>query len=88
MRLEFLVGSQFLAGHILHLGVGLVGQNILGFADSLQTIDVALAGIHNVAQVLPFLRQFYVAVLVGYHGGVGNQRRDLFVTGFQTVELL
>ena len=32
--LEFFVGSQFLTGHLLHLGVGLVGKDILGLLDA------------------------------------------------------
>ena len=71
--LKFLVGSQFLTGHLLHLGIGLIGQDILRLLDAIQTGDVTLAGIHDVAQILVFFRQFHKTVLIGNHIGVGNQ---------------
>ena len=86
--LQGLVLRQLLTSHLLHLRVSLVGQDILGFADAVQTGDVTLAGIHNVTQVFIFLRQFHEAVLVCYHVRVGDERRHLFKACLQTVEFL
>ena len=86
--LEFFVGSQFLTGHLLHLRVGLVGKDILGLLDTVQTGDVTLAGIHDVTQVLVFLRQFHKTVLIGDHLRVSNQGRYFLEAFLQTVKLL
>ena len=74
LRLQGLVVSQFLTSHLLHLRIRLVGQDVLGLLDAVQTGYVALAGVHDVAQVLVFLRQFHETLLVGYDLRVGNQR--------------
>ena len=74
LGLQGFVVSQFLASHLLHLWVALVGQDVLSLADAVETGDIPLASIHDVAQVLILLGQFDKAVLVGNHLRVGNQR--------------
>ena len=71
--LKCFIGGQFLAGHLLHLRVRLVGEDILSLLDAVQTGDVTFAGIHDVAQVLVFLGELHESVLIGDHVWVGNQ---------------
>ena len=54
--LQLFVGSQLIACHLLHLWVVFVGQYVLGLLDAVQAGNVALAGVHDVAQVFIFLR--------------------------------
>ena len=82
------VFRQFLACHLLQVGVTLIGEDILRLAYAIQTGDVALACIHYVTKVLIFLSEFHEAILVGYHTWVGNQRRYLLETCLQSVKLL
>ena len=86
--LKSLVSGQFLACHLLHLRVRLVGEDILRLLDAVQTGDVTLAGIHDVAQVLVFLGELHETVLVGDYVGVGDQGRYLLEAGLQTVKFL
>ena len=73
LRLQGLVRGQLLACHLLHLGVVLAHQDVLGFANAVQTVDIAATGVHDVTQILVFFRQFDETLLVGYHVGVSNQ---------------
>ena len=88
LGLQRLVLCQLLTGHLFHLGIILVCENVLGLLDTVQTGDVTFAGIHDVAQVLIFLRQFDEAVLVGNHIGVRNQGRYFLEACLQSVEFL
>ena len=73
LGLQSLVVGKFLACHLLHLGVTLVGEDVLCLGDGVEARNISLACIHDVAQVLVFASQFDKALLVGYHRGVGNQ---------------
>ena len=55
LGLQILIQRQLLTSHLLHLGIVLVGQDVLGFLDGIQTSDVTFADIHNVTKVLIFL---------------------------------
>ena len=85
LGLQGLVGGQFLAGHLLHLRIVLVGKDILGLLDAVQTGNIPFAGVHDVAQILVFLGQFHKTVLIGYHVRVGDQCRHLLKSRLQTV---
>ena len=84
---QLLVLGEFLARHLLHVGIALVGDDILGLADGVDAGDEALARIHDVAEILVFLRKLDVASLVGDHVGVGDQGRHLLEASLQAVEL-
>ena len=88
LRLQSLIGRKLFTGHLFHVGVTFVSQNILGFGDGVETLHISLAGVHDVAKILVLFGQLDVSLLVGYHGWVRNQRSHLFVTGFQPVQLL
>ena len=84
---QLLVLGEFLARHLLHVGIALVGDDILGLADGVDAGDEALTCIHDVAEILVFLRKLDVASLVGDHVGVGDQGRHLLEARLQAVEL-
>ena len=73
LGLESLVLCQLFARHLLHVGVALVGQYVLGLLDRVDAVDISLAGIHDVAQVLIFTGQLDISLLVGNDIRVGNQ---------------
>ena len=50
-----------------------VGQYVLGLLDRVDAVDISLAGIHDVAQVLIFTGQLDISLLVGNDIRVGNQ---------------
>ena len=82
-----LAGIKFLAGHVAHLGIGFVGDDVLGLVDAVQYLHVFLAGVHQVAQFLVFFRQLDVPLLVGNDCRVGNQCRYFLEAGHEAVEL-
>ena len=49
LRLQGFIVSQFLASHLFHFGISLVGQDVFSLLDAVQTGDVALTGIHDIA---------------------------------------
>ena len=73
LRLQRLVLVEFLARHLLHFRVAFVGEDILCFLDAVQTVDVSLACVHDVAKVFPLLGELHVAWLVGDDIRVGNE---------------
>ena len=79
---------QFLAGHVAHLRVALVGDDIFRLVDAAEHLDVFFAGRHEVAQLLVLLRQLDVAFLVGDDGRVGYQGGHFLVAGHEGVEFL
>ena len=88
LRATCLALVQFLAGHVAHLRVRLVGDDVLGFLDAVQHLHVFLACRHEVAQLLVFLRQLDVAFLVGDDGRVGYQGGHFLVAGHEGVEFI
>ena len=86
--LFLLVEGQFLASHLLHFGVFLVGKDIFGLGDAVQTGDVPFSGIHDVAEVLVLTCEFDESFLVGNHAGVSNQGRYLFISAHQSLQFL
>ena len=79
---------QLLAGHVAHLRVALVGDDILGLVNAGQHLDVFPPCLHQVAQFFVFLRQLDVAFLVGDDGRVGYQGGHFLVAGHEGVEFL
>ena len=75
-------------GHVAHLRVALVGDDVLGLVDAAEHLDVFLAGLHQVAQFLVFLRQLDVAFLVGDDGRVGDEGGHFLVAGHEGVEFI
>ena len=73
LRLQRLVLVEFLARHLLHFWVAFVGEDILSLLDAVQTVDVSLACVHDVAKVFPLLGELHVAWLVGDDIRVGNE---------------
>ena len=88
LRLQFLVDGQLLASHFLHFRIILVGQYVLGLPNTVQASHITFPGIHDVAQVLVFFRQFYKPLLVCNDIGVSNQRRYFLKPRFQPVKFL
>ena len=88
LRAACLAAIQLLAGHVAHLWVGLVGDDVFRLVDAAEHLDVFLAGLHQVAQFLVFFGQLDVALLVGNDGRVGNQRRYFLEAGYEGVEFV
>ena len=65
-----------------------VCEDVLCLLDGVQAVDVSLAGVHDVAQVLVFLCQFNISLLVGDYVRVGDECRHFFVSAFKTIQLL
>ena len=87
LRYALLTDECFLPGHLLHLRVGLGHKDLLGFVQRSETLDIFFPCVHQVPQLLVFLRQLHIAFLVCDDGRVGNQRGDFFKTGDEVVEL-
>ena len=85
-RDALLVGGDFLARHLLHLGVIFQSEQFLRLLQSLGGIDVFLSGLHDVLQVLVFLRQLHIPLLVGNHVRVGDEGRDLLKSRHQPLQ--
>ena len=73
LRYACLAVVEFLTQHILGLSIILHGHHLLGILDILQQTQIFLAGLHYASQVLVFLGEFHVTLLVGYHRRVGNE---------------
>ena len=73
LGLQFFVDGKFLACHLFHLGIRLVGKDVLRLVDAVKTGYVAFSCRHDVRQVLVFFRKFHKPLLVGNDVGVGNK---------------
>ena len=79
LRLEGLVLRELFVGHFLHVGIFFVGEHVLGLFDGVETVDVSLACLHDVVEILILLGEFYITLLIGYDGGVGDKRADFLI---------
>ena len=78
-----LVHGNLLACHLFHLWVILHRKHLLCLFQSLDGIDVFLAGTHDVLKVLVFLGQLHITLLVGNDVGVSDEGRDLLKSRHQ-----
>ena len=88
LGLQCLVLGKFLTCHLLHLGIILVGQNVLSLFDTVQTGDVTLTRIHDIAQVFVFFSEFDETILVANDAWVSYQGRYLLKAGLKPVQFL
>ena len=84
----FFSGRHFFARHLLHFRVVFGGQYILGVLQRLQAVHIFFAGFHDIAQVLIFFSQLYVAFLVADYIRVGNQSAHLLVAAYQPLQFV
>ena len=82
-RFEF---GDLAAGHLAHLLVAVVGQDVLGFGQVGQCRAVAFGGLDDRFQLLVILGELYELFHVGDHFGVGEFLSRLLVFEFQAVE--
>ena len=87
-RLACLTGIQFFACHFPHLRVCFIGDDLFGFLDAIQHLDIFFTGLHQVAQFFVLFGEFNVTLLVGNHCRVCNQRRYFFEAGNKPFEFL
>ena len=80
--------GKFLAQHFLRLGIFLDGEHLLGVGHVLQAADVFLAGLDYLAEVLVFLGELDVALLVGNDRRVGDEGADFLEAAHKSVELI
>ena len=88
LRDALFAGRSLLASHLLHVGVVLGGHQFLCLFQSFDGVDVFLAGLHDVLQVLVFLCQLHIALLVGNDVGVGDERADFLKSRHKTFQFL
>ena len=79
---------EFLSQHLLRLGIILDGEHLFGVCHILQAADIFLAGIDYLAEVLVFLGELDVSLLVGNDGRVSNECADLLKAAHKSVELI
>ncbi len=80
--------GELFAQHLAAVFVALFAQHLFGQLDVVERVHVFLAGSDDFAQVLVFLRQPHVALLVGDHGGVGDERAHFLIAAHQPVQLI
>ena len=85
-RLACLTGIQFFACHFPHLRIGFVSDDLFGFLDAVQHLDIFFAGLHQIAQFFVLFGEFNVTLLVGNHCRVCNQRRYFFEASNEAFE--
>ena len=85
-RKTFLTIVHLLFSHFTHVGVRLIRQNIFGFFDITQQLNIFFAGFHQVIQILVFFSQFDITFLVGNYCRVGDKGRYFFKTGYKSVQ--
>ena len=73
LRDALLVHGDFLTRHLLHFGVILHREHLLRLLQTLHRVDVLLSGLHDVLQILVFLCQLHIPLLVGNDIRVGNE---------------
>ena len=87
-RDALLACRHFLAQHSLHVRIILHGNHLLGILDILQASHIFLAGIHYLAQVLPFLGKLHIPFLVSNDTGVGYQGGNLLKPAYKAIQFL
>ena len=88
LRLQGFVLSQLLTRHLPHVGIALVGHDVLGLLYGVEATDVAFACVHDVAEVLVLLGELHEPLLVGYHLRVGDERRHFLEPALKPLEFL
>ena len=80
--------GEFFAQHFLRLGIFLDGEHFLCVSHVLQAADVFLSCFDDLAEVLVFLGQLDISLLICYDRRVGNECTDLLKAADESVELI
>ena len=80
--------GEFLAQHLTCALVALFLDHLLGQSDIVKRVDVFLAGLDNLAQVLILLCQADVAFLVSNHAGVGDECAHLLIAAHEAFQFI
>ena len=76
-------GISLFACHFFHFGVGFGCHYLLCLFQSVQTLYIFFAGLHNVAHIFVFLGELDITLLVCNHIRVGDEGGNFLKPGYQ-----